>query len=767
MPVYNMANYLDETLRSWINQTLSDIEIICIDDASTDDSLMQLNRWAAQDARILVHSFPNNATAWAARKWGIEHATSEYILFADADDTIEACACEELYQEMKKHPVDILHFNANIINVNNLPSQRIQNMQKFVAPYNGVLHGEEIFTGCFEEKLYQFSLWNKLFSTKVCKAAVEGTRDWFLPKAQDKLLYWAIALNAQSYRGIPEKLYYNYFFGRGGTGFNALNLKQFERYCTMADTANAMHEYLVDRGLDKKYKNIDAQSRAALLNDCMARFLNEVNDEDKAVAFDLLLSKWNAVEVISVIANREWFNRYKTAKYLKNAAVLNQAPKQNPKVIATYYHSCANGGAQRVMCDLSLLLDSLGYKVIIFTDAEPSVNDYPVPANATRIVLPHYTKIDKTNYAERANVLEKALREHHVDIMLYHAWVLNMMLWDELVCKVNNVAFIGHCHNVFSQPFLYLREDVRNYVAPYILADCVVTLSKTDQYYWSHFNSNVHVTVNPISRGYDSWRCSEKIDDKQILWLGRLSNEKRPYDALYIIKEVIQRVPDVHLHIVGSNPSEEYMETFQKKIQSMGLNDHVTMHGFQTDVGSFYQSASLFLMTSEYEGYPLTLQESKLAGLPCIMYELPYLTLCEGNRGIVPVAANDTHAAAAAIIRLLTDDEMRHQYSIAARTHIEELMLFDFARKWQDIIDSLWKNHPASYSETSLVMVETILHYHALCVNGASPSPMVSPKSHKLLDKLQGGIQCIKDHGFLYTIKYGWSKIKSKLFRKK
>jgi len=784
MPVYNMAEYLDEVLLSWTQQSLPDIEIICIDDCSTDNSLSILNKWAEKDRRITLHKFDRNMSAWTARKWGIEHAAADYVLFADSDDTMECHACEELYEEMTLSPVDILHFDANIINVNGLPEARIRNMRKFVAPYNGTLENEDIFTGCFEKKLYQFSMWNKLFSAKVCRQAVQNTKDMNLPKAQDKLLYWAISLHARSYRGLPGKKYYNYHFGRGGTGFNKLNLKQFERYCSMADTANAMHDYLEERGLLNRYKEIEQNSREALLNDCMTRFRNELDDGQRGPAFDLMLSKWGSAEVIAALAKAEWSNRYKFARCLINSQALKSKNNSSPKTIGTYYHSCANGGAQRVMCDLSNLLASMGYNIVIFTDEEANENDYPTPANAKRVVLPHHQHTNKRNYIERVRVWEAAIKNYSIDVMIYHAWVLNMMFWDELVCKANGVAFIGHCHNVFSLPILKGHDSI-NYIAPYVLADGMVTLSKTDQYYWQHFNSNVHVTINPFSEGFDNWHTSGKLDEKQILWLGRLSKEKRPEDALVIIKSVIAREPEAHLHIVGNNPSEEYMENFRNKIKDMGLSEHVTLHGFHPKVQDFYQNASVFLMTSEYEGYPLTLQESKLAGLPCVMYELPYLSLCEGNRGIVPVEANNTQAAADAILDLLRDDNKRHAYAKEARAHIEELCQFDFVQKWEDIISSVYQSHNTSVPDASRNMVDTLLNHHLVSINQRK-HPLrlkrtarikctnlqekeidenvadVDLTRHRFLRKIQGGIQCCIDHGVAYTIKYFFVK----LFRK-
>ena len=275
MPVYNMAEWLEEAIFSWTKQTCGDIEILCIDDASTDSSLEVLNRLASVDKRIHVFKFSENMSAWSARLLGIQEAQGQYILFADADDTITDNACEEIWFELEKSQVDILHFDADIINVNNLPQQRIDSMKRFVRPYNGILKDENIFTACFRDKKYTFSLWNKAFRAEMCKNAVVGMKYAVIPKAQDKLLYFVLSFAAKSYKGMPDKKYYQYNFGRGGTGIAHLNIKQFERYCTMAWTADAMDSFLKERGVYEIYKDIAEKNRNDLLNDCLARWLNE------------------------------------------------------------------------------------------------------------------------------------------------------------------------------------------------------------------------------------------------------------------------------------------------------------------------------------------------------------------------------------------------------------------------------------------------------------------------------------------------------------
>ncbi len=99
IPVYNTEKYLEKCLDSVCNQTLSDIEIICINDASTDNSLDVLKQYAGKDSRIKIINFAENKGAAAARNAGIEIATGEYIGFVDSDDYIDIDFYEKLYTQ--------------------------------------------------------------------------------------------------------------------------------------------------------------------------------------------------------------------------------------------------------------------------------------------------------------------------------------------------------------------------------------------------------------------------------------------------------------------------------------------------------------------------------------------------------------------------------------------------------------------------------------------------------------------------------------------
>lgn len=111
VPVYNTSKYLDECLSSLVNQTLKDIEIICVNDASTDNSLEILNSWAQKDNRITVIDSKVNMRQGAARNIAIKAAKGKYIGLVDSDDYIAKEMYETLIANSNDCTVDIVVSN--------------------------------------------------------------------------------------------------------------------------------------------------------------------------------------------------------------------------------------------------------------------------------------------------------------------------------------------------------------------------------------------------------------------------------------------------------------------------------------------------------------------------------------------------------------------------------------------------------------------------------------------------------------------------------
>lgn len=106
VPVYNVENYLTKTLHSLCEQTYKKLEILLIDDGSSDGSLAICKEWACKDSRIKVYTQENSGVS-VARNQGIELATGTYLMFMDADDWIEPDMVEVLYNLAITHHADV------------------------------------------------------------------------------------------------------------------------------------------------------------------------------------------------------------------------------------------------------------------------------------------------------------------------------------------------------------------------------------------------------------------------------------------------------------------------------------------------------------------------------------------------------------------------------------------------------------------------------------------------------------------------------------
>jgi len=114
IPVYNVQEYLSACLHSALKQTLFDIEIICVNDGSQDDSSKILEDFSKTDYRISIVNKENGGLS-SARNAGMKHANGQLIMFLDSDDMFDEKACERVWREYQNGGFDIITFSTSII----------------------------------------------------------------------------------------------------------------------------------------------------------------------------------------------------------------------------------------------------------------------------------------------------------------------------------------------------------------------------------------------------------------------------------------------------------------------------------------------------------------------------------------------------------------------------------------------------------------------------------------------------------------------------
>jgi len=111
IPVYNTEDYVQDALLSIMEQSLEEIQIIVINDGSTDNSLQMVSRLAEQDSRIEVFSQPNKGLS-EARNAGLDHSFGKYVYFMDSDDLLEKDTLLICYEKCEKEQLDFVFFDA-------------------------------------------------------------------------------------------------------------------------------------------------------------------------------------------------------------------------------------------------------------------------------------------------------------------------------------------------------------------------------------------------------------------------------------------------------------------------------------------------------------------------------------------------------------------------------------------------------------------------------------------------------------------------------
>lgn len=241
IPVYNTSRYLDRCLKSVIEQDFRDIEIICVNDGSTDNSLEILNKFAQQDERIKIINKSNGGLT-TARNAGLRIATGDYCLNIDSDDWIEQGYLKKIYEKAKKENLDMVI--SDII-------FDYEYKNKSVIKKDLDIEDKKILTG--EEYLYIFFTknfmgytWNKLIKKEsYTKYKLIYDEDIFV--YEDVEIISKLALHMKKI-GKINQAYYHYIQGEN----NGSRKTKFKNYLDIEKCFYEVEQYYLKNKVNKK-----------------------------------------------------------------------------------------------------------------------------------------------------------------------------------------------------------------------------------------------------------------------------------------------------------------------------------------------------------------------------------------------------------------------------------------------------------------------------------------------------------------------------------
>ncbi len=691
---YNKSAYIAQTLESAVAQTLHDIEIICVDDCSTDNTPAVIQRFAANDSRIKSLRHEQNLGLFETRRTGVNAATGEYVVFLDGDDYLAPDACAQLYNAVCQNPVDVLHFEASAFT--DIPvfvsTERLEQIQRTLTPYSTPLTDCSLVQMCFVDNRFDCTLCNKLFPLSLVSQVYQALPAVHLSVGADILVFFRICLHAATYAPLHQTLY----FYRVGKGLRTqchelLTDKQISAY------AEAYQAYTIlkdscDSACVANGETLLKKVRDLLVKDILKAFFFYTHDTHKPAFLAQMVKYYPLQDFLAdvVCACKDPAFDLKLSEAASKLRGLPCKPNRTIKTVGTYYVRMYNGGVERVISLLAPIWQHEGYQVVLFTEETPHPNDYPLPDTIRRVVLPH-----TENILDRFHMWQKLLKEHSIDVVVYHAWVSKYMTLDTLACKAADISLIMHTHGQACSPFGPGRRESPSPRSEYALSDVVVALSETDTAWWSALGFCSMRTMNPLT--YDARHIPQaSLNSKTVLWVGRLgqsSPEKRFGEALSIAELVREQVPDFCLQVVGNCETDEEWQAIVQEIQQRGLEQTVLLEGYQTDVAPYYLGACALLGTSEQEGCCMAHNEAHAFGLPLVAYELPNSDLLRKGKGVIVVPQGDRYQAAEQLIKLLNDDTYRHEMGNAARNSALEMSAIDLGAHWKKYLP--WHSNPA------------------------------------------------------------------------
>lgn len=206
VPNYNISKYLAKCLRSLRCQTLHNIEVIIVDDGSTDDSVTVITLLIDGDQRFNLLTLDYNCGSHYARKFALTMARGDYIMFLDSDDYFTPDACEVAWSAVKKG-YDIGIFNCVLINNANLSEIEIIEAQRYFNRGNAGQYCLNLTDFTYKDKQIAHNLNLKIYLRELIQHAFMDLGDIHLVAGEDKYAFFAISTFARNFIKIDDAIY--------------------------------------------------------------------------------------------------------------------------------------------------------------------------------------------------------------------------------------------------------------------------------------------------------------------------------------------------------------------------------------------------------------------------------------------------------------------------------------------------------------------------------------------------------------------------------
>lgn len=277
VPVWNAASTLSRALESVLGQTVEDLEIVCADDGSSDDSLSLMAGFAGKDSRVKLIPGPNKGTL-AARKRAVAASSGDWVLFLDPDDWLEKTAVQTFLDAVQDCDADVVQCGMYLEESSPVAEEWQLAMDMYFNRPAAFFTSEKALDLAFSSRELPWNLIGKFVRGSVARKAFEEHSDAFATMSEDACSMFRILLHARSFKVIVSKLYHY----RIGGGISTRERLSMEEVCKA---------FGVFKELESLRKLLDARAGQGMsLPACAEDFFGSVEDAGFAWVFDRLES---------------------------------------------------------------------------------------------------------------------------------------------------------------------------------------------------------------------------------------------------------------------------------------------------------------------------------------------------------------------------------------------------------------------------------------------------------------------------------------------
>ncbi|MDL2232647.1 glycosyltransferase [Ruminococcaceae bacterium OttesenSCG-928-L11] len=671
IPVYNGSNYINEAINSALSQTYHSIEVIVVDDGSNDNGLTK-DIIFSYGKKIRFFSKENGGVA-SALNYGIKKMRGKYFSWLSHDDLYTPDKIARQMKALYKQSNDAIAF-CNVftfseiskqIKKNEIPSNSANNIRAMLA-----IDTESTLNGC---------------ALLVPKYVFEqyGYFDERLKYTQDYDRWFCFASNV-SFVYVNEPLVLS-------RQHEEQDSRKYPVLCT--EESDNLHSRLISMLGEDEIGRFFAGSAKSMMEEHLVYF--NAGYWKTAIRILGYICRRNAKhapndEFIRTINQSIFCNddEGNTKRVWEESIRPLIQKKKIKKRILIYVNVWVRGGIERVV---ATLINSLWQKyeiILVYTDLMKPLG-FPLFGEASHILISN-SNGKKISYrlAALAHMLDADLFIGNPNIIVDLLDIYEML-------RELNIKSIACNHGYFFLPyqFPWLYPIIDKRMQAYEHADVATWLTTFGANIYGQLKGNGALMPNPNT--YNKAIPKTSISGKTVLAVGRFYDSVKRLDRiLRVFHRVLLDHPDAKLVLVGDynlsmHIPAESPYSIQELLDTLQIPSHsIHFAGEQDDVTSYYNEAAVFLMTSDCEGFPMTLTEASVFGLPSVLFHIPGIEdiITDGKNGFL-VEQDDFVTMANKISLLLANPELCLHMGQQAQEMAERFSKEKICSRWNQLIE--------------------------------------------------------------------------------